>query len=225
MPVYRDVPIHVKTETLLRSEGNTGHPVIVAEAARAAEKAVKLSEPAIVYRYFSSRTAGRHVDLDGVSLNIGPMAHLLENAVEAAVGLVTLGLALESEVNNLQDKNGSLEGYLLNCAAFAALDNTALYLKTRIEARAAEKGWGVGPALSPGTLPGWPAQGQSRLCSLLDLEQVNVTLTRSSLLIPRYSLAFLVGLGPGYSKSHVDSTCNYCSLKKHCPYRFPEKES
>jgi hypothetical protein len=225
MPVCRDIPVTVNVEKLLRYEGNTDHGMIVETATWAAETAVKLSKPAIAYRYLPAEIAGKQLNVCGVYLQIGPLIHLLKKAREVAVGLVTVGSEIEEAVRQLQASNDLLESYLLNCATFEALDNVALYLKAMIEDKAGRKKWGVSPALSPGALPGWPTVDQHNLCSLLDLSQVGVKITDSALLLPRYSLSLLVGMGPAYAKTRVAATCGYCSLKKSCSYRHQDESA
>ncbi len=74
MPVCRDIPVTVNVEKLLRYEGNTDHGMIVETASWAAETAVKLSKPAIAYRYLPAEIAGKQLNVCGVFLQIGPVA-------------------------------------------------------------------------------------------------------------------------------------------------------
>ena len=66
MPVYRDIPVTVNVEKLLRYEGNTDHGMIVETATWAAETTVKLSKPAIAYRYLPVEIAGKQLNICGV---------------------------------------------------------------------------------------------------------------------------------------------------------------
>lgn len=219
MSVVRDISIKIDPVQLLRNEGNSDNELIVKTAAWAAETAARLASPAFVYHYFPVAFAAKQLKVAATFLQIGPMIRLLKKAQEVAVAVVTVGAAIEEKVNQLQSNNELLEGYLLNCAAFMALDAVALNLKTRIENTAEQRNWGVGPALSPGALPGWPTSDQNNLCALVDLNQIGVTIKESALLVPRYSLSLLVGMGPGYDSRKVEATCGYCSLKNTCQYR------
>lgn len=219
MPVVRDVPINIDPVQLLRSEGNTDNELIVKTAVWAAETAAGVASPAFVYRYFPIVLGAKRLKVTNTFLQIDPLIRLLRKAQEVAVAVVTIGAAIEEKVNQLQSKNKLLEGYLLNCAAFMALDAVALNLKTRIENFAKQRNWGVGPALSPGTLPGWPTSDQNVLCSLVEIDKIGVTIKETALLVPRYSLSLLVGMGPGYDSHKVEATCGYCSLKNTCQHR------
>ena len=139
MSVVRDISIKIDPVQLLRNEGNTDNELIVKTAAWAAETAARLARPAFVYRYFPVALAAKQLKVAATFLQIGPMIRLLKKAQEVAVAVVTVGAAIEEKVNQLQSNNELLEGYLLNCAAFMALDAVALNLKTRIENTAEQR--------------------------------------------------------------------------------------
>lgn len=223
MSVVSDIPINVDPAQLLQNEGNTDNELIVKTAEWAALTATRLAGPAFVYRYFPVVLDAERLKVATTFLQIGPSIRLLKKAQEVAVGVVTIGAAIEEKVNQLHSKNELLDGYLLNCAAFAALDAAALSLKTCIENHAMKQSWGVGPALSPGALPGWPASDQRNLCALVDLDRIGVMINEFALLVPKYSLSVLIGMGPGYDSPKVETTCGYCSLKKTCQYRHRDE--
>lgn len=214
----RDIPIRIDPARILQNEGCTDNAYIVKTADWASETAAKLASPAFVFNVFPVVPNAKQLKVAATTLRIGPMIHLLNNAHEVAVAVVTAGAAIEQKVNQLYSENDFLEGYLLNSAAFIALDEAALLLKRRIENMAHQRNCGVGPALSPGSLPGWPTSDQFNLCTLLDLKQISVTITASGLLVPKYSLSLLIGLGPGYNSPKVEASCGYCSLMKNCQY-------
>ena len=99
------------------------------------------------------------------------------------------------------------------------LDQAALLLKAQMEALAAEKGWRVSPVLTPGSLAGWPVGDQAALCSLAGAAEIGVRAAPSGLLLPKYSLSLLVGLGPDYDSARIASGRQYCVLNKSCQYR------
>ncbi len=84
------------------------------------------------------------------------------------------------------------------------------------EEAAAERGWGVSPSLSPGSLVGWPLRGQRELCALLPLDEIGVRLNSHCVLEPHKSVSALIGLGPDYESGHVGSVCKYCALQDTC---------
>jgi len=219
MPVCRDIAFKIDPAKLLRSEGNTDNHLIVQSAIWAAQSAKKLARPALIYRFLPCALEEKRLSVGGIFLNIGPMTHLLKHARQVAVGVATVGKGIEKQVRQLQSQNKMLQSYLLGSAAFAALDAAALHLKTLVEQNARRQKWGVGPALSPGALPGWPTSEQKAFGTLVDVNKVDVEITAPGLLLPRYSLSLLIGMGPNYKSRKVESTCGYCSLNKSCVYR------
>ena len=195
---------------------------------QAAQKAVALSqslvEPAAVYDEFvMHQVAGEEVFLDGGGcLRVGPKADLLAPASRLMVAVYTIGPALERRVNALSTSGEGLLAYLLDSAGVMALGAVGESLRQQVEQRAAESGWGVSPALSPGSLVGWPVQGQRDVCALLPLEAIGVQLNAQCVLEPHKSVSMVVGSGPGYSSSHVGSVCRYCSLADRCWRRRKE---
>ncbi len=222
MPAIHNISVKIDPVHLLRSEGYTDNGLIIETAAWAAQKAIELVNPNVVYRQLPVRGCkGKRLNIGNVSLSIGSFIGLLQEAQQAILGVVTVGATIEAEIYKLQKDGLALESYILGCAAFAALDATAMHLKSLTEKIALERNWGVSPALSPGALPGWPTSDQSVLCSLLKLFEIGVEMDDSGLLSPKYSLSLLIGIGPGYRSHKVeDNSCRYCSLNKRCPYRF-----
>ncbi len=75
---------------------------------------------------------------------------------------------------------------------------------------------GVSPFLSPGSVHGWELEEQSKLCSLLPIERINVIIKNDTVLFPLKSITALIGIGPGYDSNKVGSTCDVCSKKNKC---------
>jgi hypothetical protein len=155
-------------------------------------------------------------------LEVGPKADLLAPARRLLVAVGTLGPALERRVEELQAGGEVLAAYLLDSAGVVALGAVGEALRCLAEETAAEQGWGVGAAVSPGSLVGWPLQGQRALCGLLPLDQIGVRLTKHCVLEPHKSFSVAIGLGPGYEGRHVGSVCKYCALQDTCWRRREE---
>ena len=105
---------------------------------------------------------------------------------------------------------------LLDTVGVMALGTLGDEIRERVENQAAEKGWGVGPALSPGSLSGWPIRGQRDICALLPLDEIGVRLNEHCVLEPHKSVSMLIGMGPDYDSAHVGSVCHFCCLADRC---------
>jgi hypothetical protein len=65
---------------------------------------------------------------------------------------------------------------------------------------------------------GWPVeQGQPQIFDLLDAGEIGVQLNESTMMLPRKSLTFVLGIGKELMAG--GRTCDYCSLKETCWYR------
>jgi hypothetical protein len=152
----------------------------------------------------------------GGTLTVGPKVDLLAPAERVIVAVYTIGPALERRVHELQSAGETLLAYMLDTVGVLALGAVGEALRVSAESRASELGWGVSPALSPGSLVGWPLNGQRELCALLPLERIGVHLSSYYVLEPHKSVSMVIGLGSGYESNHVGSVCHYCSLASSC---------
>lgn len=234
MPILQDVTITFTAEELLAAQGrNEGRPGLVASTEEAIALGQTLFAPVAIYDEFEVRgVAGERVELavDAASLTgsagltVGPKAHLLAPAKRLLAAVYTIGPALEARVGELQRAGELLLSYMLDCAGVMALGLVGERVRRLAGEQAAAAsshvrsggGWGVGPALSPGGLVGWPVQGQRELCALLPLADIGVQLNRYCVLEPHKSVSLVIGLGPGYESHEVGSVCRYCTLRDTC---------
>ncbi len=228
IPVLQDVTITLTAEELLAAQGRNEHqPRLVSAAKEAIALGRTLFAPAAIYDELEVRgVAGERVELavDGAGLAVGPKADLLAPAKWLLVTVYTIGPALEARVSELYRAGEPLLSYMLDCVGVMALGMVGERLRCLAEERAAGRGWGVSPALSPGGLVGWPLQGQRELCSLLPLADIGVRLNEYCVLEPHKSVSMVIGLGPGYESHEVGSVCHICALRDTC-WRRRESEA
>lgn len=186
----------------------------------ALEKAIALGtdlwQPQAVYAWWPvQKVDGETLHLlADLALKIGPHANLLAPAQEVLIGVRTIGPALEERVNELMQTDPLL-GYMLDSVGVVALGQVGEALHRLAEERAAERGWHVSPSLAPGSLVGWPMEGQRELFRLIDPSPIGVRLGEQCVMWPHKSVSQLIGLGPTYDE-HARSVCRFCSLKDHC---------
>lgn len=231
MPILQDVAVTLTPEDVIAAQGQKR---IRPELLRQAEQAIALGQalwrPQAVYDWFEVGTVDRewvhvsHPADAGVQaiLHVGPGARLLVGARRVLVSAGTIGPDLERRVHELHQAGDELTSYLLDCAGVVALGAIGAAQRCLVEEEAATEGWGVGEALSPGSLAGWQLQGQRELCSLLPLDLIGVRLNEQCVLDPQKSFSVLIGLGPGYSNTKVGSVCKTCALRHTCWRRREE---
>ena len=231
MPILRDIQIALTASDIMPgSQKRRVHPQLMSRAEEMIALGATLWQPAAVYvRLQVHRVDGEHVYLlpatnadQPVDLHVGPKADLLEEAQQVLVAVGTLGPHLEREVERLQSEGQTIESYFLDSAGVVALGAIGEAIRSLAEEMATSRGWGVSPALSPGSLVGWPLRGQRELCSLLPLDEIGVHLNKYYVLEPHKSFSSLIGLGPGYESGQVGSICKYCALRDTCWRRREE---
>jgi hypothetical protein len=228
MQILRDFAISLSPEEVLDAQRSPRRASRNGGLLEATARAIALAEPlvapaALVDEFDVRGVQSEEVILAGSQrLRMGPKADLLAPASRVRVAVYTLGPALEARVNELSRAGDGLLSYLVDCVGVMALGVVGEALRQQVEQRAAQTGWGVSPALSPGSLVGWPVQGQRDLCALLPLEEIGVRLNAYSVLEPHKSVSMLVGMGEGYPSAHVGSVCRYCSLAESCWRRREE---
>jgi hypothetical protein len=228
--VMRDLPVSLETDAVLQAQlggrRRAPNPWLVEAAEKAVSLGHELAAPvAAVAEFAVQAVVGQQVVLaaDPASeegrtacLTVGPKADLLAPAQRLFVAVYSIGPALERRVHDLFAAGEGLLAFMLDSCGVVALGAVGEVLRVRTERRAADLGWGVSPALSPGSLVGWPVRGQRELCALLPLSEAGVRLNESCVLVPQKSVSMVMGLGPGYESAHVGSLCHDCCLKDHC---------
>lgn len=207
----------VDVDSVLRAQGADpalvrGHsPRLAALAAEAVAIGMPLLAPRAACQLWEVEAPGPGaVFLRGGKVLSGPLLiHCLEGAQQVAAVVATLGPALEAHIAALIPRQAALalalEGF--GSAAVEALCTAICH----------NLGEQATLPLSPG-LEGWPLEsGQRELFALLDAGEAGVRLTASSLMLPRKSASFVVGLGPGAKTG--GSACAFCQARERCRYR------
>jgi len=225
MPVLRHMPVAVTPDQIVRARGGRKvQPGLLEDAAEAIALGETLWQPELVYDWFEvTGVDGEEIglwasngDAREATLRVGPKAGLLAGAQRAIAAVGTIGPALEQRVQELQAAGESLQSYLLDSAGVVALGAAGEALRCLAEEAARERGWGVSPAVSPGSLVGWSLKGQRELCGLLPLHEIGVRLNASSVLEPHKSFSALIAFGPGLAATKVGSVCKFCALQDTC---------
>jgi hypothetical protein len=150
---------------------------------------------------------------------IGPRAFHLGPAQEAAAALCTVGDKIERAISERSSHGDETGMRFLEFAAAYVLISFSRSIRREVEAAAARKGCGVGPAMKPGSLFGWPMSGQKSLHGLIRAEKIGIAADDSGFLRPLYSNSMLIGIGKGYKSSRVTSLCGECALYESCLWR------
>jgi hypothetical protein len=221
--VIKDLDIEVTAESLFKKiRTGTNRPDILATAEETLTKVNKIWRPGIVYRWLSvernQATPGTITihNSPQTTFDLGHSNRFVEEASQVLVAAYSAGKEVDAETRKASDNQEMLVSFLLDTIALLVLEKTGNIINKLAEEKAAELGWGVSPFLSPGSVHGWELEDQLKLCSLLPLNEINVTITDNAVLSPFKSLSCLIGIGKGYKSTHVGSTCRVCSKNTDC---------
>jgi hypothetical protein len=230
MPILRDIPIALTAQEVVeaqktrRRRRSHSSPAMIEAAQQALDLAQPLCESAATYAEFQVKT----VDKEQVTvalvngrekeqvLKIGPHTDLLAQAERLLVAVYTIGPDLGARVDQLAQEGDALTAFWLDSVGVLSLGAIGETMRCIAEEKAAERGWGLSPALSPGSLVGWPLKGQRELCALLPLAEIGVELNRYCVLVPHKSVSVVIGMGPGFESHKVGSVCRFCALADSC---------
>jgi hypothetical protein len=128
----------------------------------------------------------------------------------------TVGSELDDVVTSLF-KVDPMVALALDGVGSAAVEMLAIQACNYFEDQAKYDGLKTSMPLNPGMV-GWSVDvGQPQIFSLVDGEEIHVSLTDSWMMVPNKSLSQVLGIG--IDVSSFGSSCEYCSLKGICKYQ------
>ena len=230
MPVLKNWNLSIGVDQVLRAIGadpqvlRSRRPALVKTAEWSLREGLPLLEPKVLYlqaavkgfrherlELDNPKGAGRNLFLKGplIGQHLGP-------AEQVIVIVCTIGVSLENIASELM-RTDPLWGWMMDGLGSAAVETLALEACNYFEDQAARNGMHTSLPLSPGMI-GWPVeQGQPQIFSLVDGQDVGITLTSSDQMIPRKTLSMVLGVGANIGRG--GRTCDYCSLSETCQYQ------
>jgi len=230
MPILTQWEFTLTADEVLRSQGadpeaiKLRRPSLVNITKDAIARGVPLLQPQVLYAQYPVRgLIHERLELDTGSTN-SKKPHLsgqlivqhLARSQAVIVMVCTIGSLLDEMVSSLFKVDPSL-AVAMDGVGSAAVESLAIQACNYFEERVKSEGLNTTMPLNPGMV-GWPVeQGQPEIFTLLDSEEIQVTLNESCMMTPNKSLSMVLGVGKDVSP--VGSSCDYCSLKGVCRYQ------
>jgi hypothetical protein len=213
-----DFQISLEAAQVLEGQGvpaSQASAPLVAAAGEVIDEAQALLAPGALYTVTPVRhLEHRQVVLDNEATLSGTLVtRALAGATEVAMGVCTIGPALEERMSELFAAGEALRAVALEGAGIAAIRQVSNAMGVRICDEATARGLSVGMRASPGQ-EGWSIQQQRVVFGVVPAEEIGVRLTSSCLMLPRKSVSFVIGLGPDMRADAVP--CDYCSKRERC---------
>lgn len=209
-----DVDLALKGQGL--PAGTRPRERVLAAAHDAVEQGADLIRPQFIRA--SRRILGRTsvaVELPAASLEGEAIVRALEGAERAVAVVCTLGALLDRRVSCLLATDPLL-ALAFDGLGSGACERLAAEVCDEIGQEAAAEGNCVTGPLSPGMI-GWPLrEAQRQVFAFVDPAPLGVVLTSSGQMIPRKTLSFIVGVGPGV---RARTSCPTCGVGDRCTFR------
>ncbi len=189
-------------------------------------------KPAVVYQWLKFEPVPEHScgtlihsSENHQTIEFGHSIQFLTKARQVLIGVLTAGPEPDLGVKDSKSASHLLDTYFLDLIGLTILEKVSDLVKDIAQKKAAASGWGVSPFLSPGSVHGWELPEQKKLCAMLPVDQINVKIKDTAVLLPFKSISCLIGIGPDYDESLVGSTCQVCSKRDDCQMRTGENKT
>lgn len=230
MPILDQWELQLSVDDVLRGQGadpasiRQRRPTLIKPTEKALTLGYALLHPKVLYeQYTVKRFTHEKLELtpnassDGKTYLSGPLiGQHLSRSQSIVVMICTIGTELDESVSSLF-KVDPVVAMALDGVGSAAVELLGIQACNYFEAQAEQHGLKTSMPLNPGMI-GWPVElGQPQIFTLLDSEQIQVSLTESCMMTPNKSLSMVLGVGTDVSA--IGSACDYCSLKGVCRYQ------
>lgn len=230
MPILDKWDLQLTTDQVLRAQGadpeviRVRRPSLLKTTEQAISKGQPLLRPLVLYeKYAVKGFVHERLDLEAHNSNQGKyylsgplIAQHLARAQEILVMLCTIGSDLDNNVSNLFNSDPVI-AIALDGVGSAAVEMLAIQACNHFENLVNDDGLKTTMPLNPGMV-GWPVDmGQPQIFSLLDCEEIQVSLTDAWMMVPNKTVSLVMGIGTDVSS--YGSSCDYCSLKGVCKYQ------
>ena len=230
MPILDNWELQLTIDDVLRAQGadpaaiRLRRPSLVKSTEKAIAIGMPLLHPRVLYaKYAVNGLVHERLVISSNSpineksyLSGHLIAQHLARAHLIIVMVCTIGRELDESVSSLF-KIDPIIGIALDGVGSAAVEMLAIQVCNYFESQAKADGLNTTMPLNPGMV-GWPLdQGQPQIFTLLDSDEIQVSLTESCMMTPNKSLSMVMGVGEDVTA--IGSSCDYCSLKGVCRYQ------
>lgn len=185
---------------------------------RMLQEAGTIVQPKAIWREAKIVSVGEQVVLleEGYKLTSRLVAKVAGKADKLLIFASTVGREIDGVIDRYQKAGRMTEAFSLDAAATAYIAKSSGTALTKLEARYLANGLQTTFNLGPGHSY-WPGREDLRaLFGLLQPEQIGLTLTDSNLMMPRKSIAMVMGVGHDFAEFYGKTHCDFCNLQKTC---------
>ena len=220
--IWQDFDLNLTADDVLRGQGadpavvRLRRPKLITAAEQALVIGAALLKPkAILEKVAVKGLRHEKLLLDGSQLTGQLIATQLGSAEHVTVIICTVGEEIQDSIRLLENTDMVL-ALALDGVANAAVDELSRQICTRLAEQASQANLKTSTPISPGS-SNWPVEvGQPEIFSILDAQEIGVSLNNSALMYPRKSASFVVGIG---KEMTLTDPCELCNLQNVCRFR------
>lgn len=213
----------VTVEDLFQAQGahyrkRPPRPATVSLYRRMLAEAALLARPVIIWREVGIMGA------DGQELLLEKEQKLTSRLLVTVTGkadrliifAMTLGSALDQREQFYSQSGKTLEAFALDAAGTALIVKSSLTAMAKIKEHYQDAGLKISFPMGPGHSYWSSLADLQSIFYLLQAEKIGLGLTESNLMLPRKSMAMVMGAGKNLPDFQGKTHCDFCSLNKKC---------
>jgi hypothetical protein len=156
---------------------------------------------------------------NGPTLRGSLLPRVLGSAESVILFAMTVGSTIDQRVKNYSDQGQTLEAFILDSVGSAIMVKVANSAISEITETYKTKHLGTTFSLGPGHSYWKGLEDVRTIISFLKGEQIGITLTDSNLMLPKKSIAMVMGIGSNLPDFSGKTHCDFCHLKVNCNMR------
>ncbi|HXQ25068.1 MAG TPA: hypothetical protein VN822_01550 [Candidatus Acidoferrales bacterium] len=155
---------------------------------------------------------------NGSRLKARLLSHYLRGASHLALGICTVGAAVENRVSEWFAASERLRAVVLDDIGSLALYRLSDQIEALLQKEAEARGLEASGVLSPGE-DGFELTEQAKVAELAGGKSIGISITSTGMMIPRKSLSMVMGFGAQMPKWGRGERCARCGARERCPHR------
>ncbi len=185
------------------------------------EEAVSLAKPTAILGEVCIEGVGEEDVFigGGHKLTSKLLSKLAKEADKLVLFTMTIGEAIDNRVSEYNKAGNMLEAFVLDAAGSACIAKSSLMLMEELEKRYHSQGMKTTFPMGPGHSYWNSLKDMDTIFHFLKPEKIGMSLTSSNLILPKKSIAMVIGVGENIPDLEGKTHCDFCSLQRTCNMR------
>ncbi|MHB8075862.1 Vitamin B12 dependent methionine synthase activation subunit [Desulfosporosinus fructosivorans] len=224
-PVIWEIPLpEITLDEVFQAEGanysqRPPHPRTVKLHQQIIEEAASLVRPTAIWVEVDVKGTGvgELILEDGFKLTSNLLPNVAGTAEKMLLISTTIGSAIEDRLTEYKEAGKMSEAFALDACATAYVAKAGTIAMSRVEEAYHRKGLKTTFPMGPGHSYWKGLEDMQVIFHFLRAERIGLHLNDSNLIVPRKSVAMVMGVGHNLPDFKGKTHCHFCSLQKTCP--------